>query len=627
MGGINGYLQFSKIKNEKDIYNLVNQMNKEAIHRGPDGQDIYVDEFVGLGIRFLCNIDSYLKNTIIFNEDRTMLIIVDGSIFNYNSLKSKLETMGHKFSTSDSIEVILHAYEEYGEKCFKYFDGIFSFAIYDINKRELLLARDRVGQKPLHYYKNNDFLIFGSELKSLLSTNLIEKEINEEALHQYLQLTYIPAPYTIFKNIHKINPGSYLKIDLDANIYIEQYWDVLYDNGNIITGFNECKKLLRETVFNSVEARMKNGGTIGAFLSGGIDSTIIVGVMSNLSSEPINTFTMGFKSKDFNESDRAQLVADRYKTNHHIYYLDYEDVLEKIDIIVNQLDEPFADSSSIPTYMISEFASQHVNTVLTGDAGDELFAGYSKYLINYYSDLYKKVPPFIRNQVIEKMVKLIPDNKSLTRKLHKVIDNVDKDIFSQRRELMCLGFKENELKLLLKQQNKRKSLDFINNYYDKYKDDIDEISQTLYTDLKVVIEGDMMPKIDRMATLAQLGTRAPLLSQGVIELSAQIPSKYKINNRDQKIILKDTFNDIIPSKLINASKRGFGVPIGHWLKGPLKKELLQLLEENYIVEQGLFEPEYINKVLEEHFSEKKNRTSELWLLFVFQRWYRRYFVI
>ena len=627
MSGINGYLQFTKIKKDMEIRNIISIMNEKVRHRGLYNEVIYADEFLGLGVRTLSKDEFSSYNHLIYNENKTIIIIFDGSIFKYNSLKSKLEKIGHKFSTSHSMEVVLHAYEEYGVECFKHVDGMFSIALYDFTKQQLLLARDRAGQKPLYYYKDKNILLFGSELKSLLATNLISKEINKKALYQYFQLTYIPAPETIFQNIYKINPGYYLQVDFNGEIDMRAYWDLVYINSNLITDYNKCKKLLREAIFSSVEERMKNVTSIGAFLSGGIDSTIIVGVMSTLSSKSIDTFTIGFHEKDFDESDRAQIVADNYKTNHHVYYLDYAEVLGEIDKIINQFDEPFADSSAIPTYMVSKYARQYVNTVLTGDSGDELFAGYSKYLINYYSDLYKKLPSFLQKNVIEKIVYTMPDNKSLIRKIRKVIANADKDIYSQRKELMCLGFKEEELNFLLKYQAEQDSLNFIKKHYDKYKDRTDELSQTLYTDFKVVLEGDMMPKVDRMAILSSLETRVPFLSKEIIELAARIPSKYKITNRNQKIILKETFRDIIPHKLLNVPKRGFGVPIGIWFRGPLKKELLELLDEKYIIAQGLFNYEFINKVLEEHFTEKKNRASELWVLYVFQRWYRGYFDI
>lgn len=625
MAGISGFFQFRNLESKSDIRSLIVQMNNQLIHRGPDASYVYADEYTGFGLTVLSRNCKACASEIIYNEDKSMVLIADGTVFSCKSLKDRIKTLGHQLSSSSDMEVVLHAYEEFDVGCFDYFDGCFSIAIYDIQKKQLLLARDRIGQKPLYYYADSDCLIFSSELKSLLSTGLIKKEIDEVALQQYFQLTYIPAPRTIYKNVAKLEAGNYLIVGLNGEIHRESYWDVVFDKANIINNYNECKKLLREAVFNSVEARMKDCTAVGAFLSGGIDSTVIVGVMSSISAVPIDTFTIGFKQKDFDESDRAKLVADLHKTNHHVFYLDYDSALEELGKIISQLDEPFADSSAIPTYIVSRNASRYVDTVLTGDSGDELFAGYSKYLIGYYSNLYKKIPPVLR-KTFEKLLKNAPNNHPLIRKINKVVHNSEKERFLQRKELMLLGFKDEELSLLLKQRNRHNSLDFIQRYYDKYNNSIDEIAQTLYLDLKVVIEGDMMPKVDKMASLLSLDARAPLLAQEIVELAAKIPSGYKISRTNQKIILKDTFRDLIPKQLLKAEKRGFGVPIGHWLRGPLRGELLELLDKDYIEAQGIFHSQYVAEVLDGHFTGKANRASELWALYVFQRWYRRYFV-
>ena len=593
MSGINGCLQFTKTKSATEINQTIKMMNK--------------------------------KEHLLYNEDQTKVLICDGSIYPSSSLKEQLEKQGHRFLTENSMEVLLHAYEEYGVACFKMVDGVFSIALYDLERQQLFLARDKVGQKPLYYYQDDSLFLFGSQLNSLLASGLINKKINPKALNQYLQLTYIPAPHTIWENVYKLSPGSYLQVDLKGQVSKQSYWDLVYSDSNLITDYDKCKRLLRKAVFTSVEERMRKITPIGTFLSGGIDSTIITGVLSQLSPKPIETFTIGFKEKAFDESDQAQIVAAKYNTNHHVYYLDYDEVFAEIEQIMTRLDEPFADPTVIPTYLIAKFARQYVPTVLTGDSGDELFAGYHKYLISYYSELYQKVPVFLRQHLIEKLVYLLPDNTPISRKVRKVLAHAEKDIFGQRQALMCLGFQEKDLNFLLKQQAGPGSLDFINQHYTKYQGITNEISQTLYTDFKVVLEGDMMPKLDRVAVWSSLELIAPLLSEEIIELTARIPSNYKIANKEQKIIFKDTFRDLIPPKLFHNPKKDFEIPLGSWLKGPLKKEILAQLAEEYIREQGIFNYEFIHKVLTEHFTGKKNRASELWTLYVFQKWYRRYY--
>lgn len=624
MCGINGYFQYNSKLHQQQINQLVAGMNNKIIHRGPDDDGIFTDENVGLGMRRLSIIDLSTGKQPIYNEDKTLLIVFNGELYNYKKLKQDLLAKGHLFTTTSDTEVVLHCFEEYGNNGFTKLKGMFAFAIYDLVNKKITIARDRSGEKPLYYYNDTNHLIFASELKSIISTKIVSKEINKKALNQYLQLTYIPAPLTIFNNIFKLLPGHFMEINSNGSINIQQYWEVIYNDNKLITDYEECKSTLRKTLFNAVEECMVSDVPIGAFLSGGIDSTIITGIMSQISGKPIDTFTIGFKEKQFDESDRAQMVANLHKTKHHVYQLDYEDAIPELNKILNNIDEPFADSSLIPTYMVSKYASQYVKTVLTGDAGDELFGGYSKYLIGYYTNQYNKIPSWLRKNVIQKAIYALPDNTNITRKMRKVIENAGKDIFEQRRNLMCLGFKKEELSQLLKDnKDNTESLDFILDYYSSQNQTNVELSRALYTDFKVVLEGDMLAKVDRASMLNSLETRVPLLHKDVIEFAALIPGQFKINARDTKIILKETFKDFVPKELLTASKRGFAVPVGLWLQNELKADLLQTLSREQIEIQGIFNFEYIENILNEHFSSAKNRASEIWTLYVFQNWYKK----
>lgn len=626
MCGINGFFQFRNKFNKNKIENMILKMNNQIIHRGPDDDGVFLDNNIGLGMRRLSIIDLDTGSQPIFNEDNTLVIVFNGEIYNYKSLKKDLINKGHIFYTNSDTEVVLHCYEEYKKNSFNKLKGMFAFSIYDIKKEKIILARDRAGEKPLYYHKNNNHFIFASELKSILSTNLLKKAINKKGLNQYFRLTYIPAPYTIFNNVYKLKPGHYIEISQNGKIKTKEYWDVEYKEHFLIRDYDECKAKLRETMYKAVEEAMVSDVPIGTFLSGGIDSTIITGIASQLSIKKIDTFTIGYKDQQFDESERAKLAADFHNTNHHLKFLDHEDILNNLDRILKNIDEPFADSSYLPTYMVSNFASNYVKTVLTGDSGDELFGGYEKYLIGFYSNKYNRLPKWVRKNIIEKIIYKIPDTTSLTRKVRKVIDNSHKNIFEQRKSLMCLGFKENEIRKLLKPQYlQNNSLNFIRNYYTDINMD-SELHNALYTDLKVVLEGDMLHKVDRASMLNSLETRVPMLQKDVIELSAKIPAEYKINSKNKKIILKDTFGDLIPEELINAKKHGFGLPIGKWFKNELKSKLLKELNEDRIRSEGILNYDYIEKVLEQHFSNKVNRFSELWSLFVFQKWYHEYFI-
>ncbi len=627
MCGINGYIQYNHIMSKKQIIDLINVMNAQISHRGPDDEGSFIQENFGFGMRRLAIIDLNTGKQPIFNEDKSLLIIMNGEIYNYISLRQNLISKGHKFTTQSDTEVVLHCFEEYGYDCFNKLKGMFVLAIYDLKQKKLVLVRDRAGEKPLYYYKGSDIFIFASELKSILSTGLVnEKSINKKALNQFLQLTYIPAPNTIFEDVYKLLPGHYMVIEGNKNFAIKQYWDVTYSEEGLIKDYDQCKKLLRENLFNAVEECMVADVPVGAFLSGGIDSTTIVGIMSHIAGKPIDTFTIGYKNSKYDESNRAENVAKLQKTNHHLFYLEPDDFLPELENLLSNIDEPFADSSLIPTYMISKLARKYVKTALTGDAGDELFGGYNKYLIGYYLNHYNRIPKWLRDNIIKKTVYALPSNRYFMRKVRKVIDNADNSIFEQRRNLMCLGFKQEELLYLLKEKwIDLNSTGIISDYYYRQNEIEDEIARALYTDLKVVLEGDMLAKVDRASMACSLEARVPMLHKDVIELAARIPSKYKIHSNKTKIILKDTFKDLIPKDLLNASKIGFAVPIAKWLRNELSSDLISELDQDRIREQGLFNYDYIQMLLDEHLKYKRNRYSELWTLYVFQKWYKKYF--
>jgi asparagine synthase (glutamine-hydrolysing) len=622
MCGINGYKHLKKKLPDFRISDLIQSMNDCIIHRGPDEDGVFVNDRVGLGMRRLSIIDLTTGKQPVYSPDKSLVILLNGEIYNYKSLRSQLENKGHTFRTTSDTEVALITFLEYGTDSFNMLNGMFAIAIYDLNNRCMYLARDRAGEKPLYYYKSEDHFIFGSELKSLIHSGLIPKEISKKALNQYLRLTYIPSPLSIFKNVFKLPAGHYMRVDDSGEISIRQYWDVIYDDSVMITDYETCKKELRKTLFHAVEECMVADVPFGAFLSGGIDSTIITGLMSKISDKKINTFNIGFHDKQFDESGRARVAAQLHQTHHQTYFLDYDEVVGELGNIVANIDEPFADSSLIPTYAVSKFARKHVKTVLTGDAGDELFGGYNKYLIGYYANRYKKIPGFIRKEVIERMIYSLPDTTAFTRKARKVVGNAELDIYSQRLSMLSLGFKNDELQKLLRPEwNDEASLDAIREHYDRQ--DTAELSKTLYTDLKVVLEGDMLAKVDRASMLCSLETRVPMLHKDVIELAAKIPSDFKINTKKTKIILKDTFSDLIPDELLNAPKKGFSVPVGSWFKNELKEELMSTIGVKRKFEIPFLNYDYVEEVINEHTTNKKNRSSELWVLYVLAKWYEK----
>ena len=622
MCGINGLIQFGGMRSAAEMREIVHKMNEKIIHRGPDDEGLFADELCALGMRRLSIIDLQGGNQPIWNESHDMVIVFNGELYNFKSLREELIAAGHIFSTNSDTEVVLHGIESFGASFLQKMEGMYAFAAYDLKKHLWMLARDRIGEKPLYYYRTRDGILFGSEMKSLLATGLVPKEIDRKALSVYFQLTYIPAPYSIIKDVYKLPQASYMLIDSNGNITTEKYWDIdTVSCDRMITDYAEGKRLLKDTLYKSVEQRMNSDVPLGAFLSGGFDSTVIVGIMSRISATPINTFTIGYKEKAFDESTLAQIVAQKNHTNHHVLMMDWESVIADFGTLLDNIDEPFADSSLIATYAVSKMTKQYVTVALTGDAGDELFAGYNKYLIAYYSHRYEKIPRIFRRTVIEPLVNALPVGTPLARKAHKVIDAANMDIYEQRKQMMSLGFKPDELTRLMK-DGYVDSMQFIREYYYRLTN-FDEQTKAQYVDLKVVLEGDMLPKVDRASMLSSLETRVPMLDSKVIELAYRLPTSFKINKTNRKIILKDTFRELIPEELFHAPKHGFAVPIGKWLETILREQLLKYADKEYLEAQGLFDADYINSIIEEHMTRKADKHSELWAFYVFQNWYER----
>lgn len=620
MCGINGIIQFNHKRTAGDLRNIVHDMNERIIHRGPDDEGLFADEFCSLGMRRLSIIDLAGGNQPIWNPDHTKVIVYNGEIYNFKVLREELIKAGYSFRTNSDTEVILLGYEEYGVEILNKLEGMFAFVIYDLNEKKWILARDRTGEKPLYYHIDPEKAIFASELKSITATGLVKKEIDTTALSQYFQLTYIPAPLTIFTGIRKLPPGHYMVIDADGGSEIKQYWHLNSEIDPSI-GYEEYKKKLREALISSVERRMISDVPIGAFLSGGFDSSIVVGIMSLLSPGKVNTFTVSFDDKIYDESKLAELVAKKNNTNHTVLKISEEEILGNIPDLLGNIDEPFADSSLIAVNAISKKAREYVKVVLTGDGGDELFAGYNKYLLPYYGNRYKKIPKFLRKGVIEKSLNLLPSKSYRVMGIRKVINACGLDEVEQIRYMMSLGFKPDELKELIPGID-TETMDFISKQY-AFLSSADAQTRTQYVDVKTVLEGDMLPKVDRASMFASLETRVPMLDSKVIELAFDTPTEYKIKGKNRKIILKDTFRDLLPDELFRAPKHGFGVPVSDWLENSLKDQLLKYSDEEFLRSQGLFSADYIGKVIEQHMTHQIDRFSTLWSFYVFQNWYER----
>jgi asparagine synthase (glutamine-hydrolysing) len=600
------------------------------IRRGPDDQGVYINGNVGLGHSRLSIIDLETGDQPMYSEDKKIVIVFNGEIYNFKELKLDLIAEGHKFNTNSDTEVILKLYENKGlDITLDYLEGMFAFAIHDVEKSKVIIARDRFGEKPLYFTKDEDSFHFASELKAI-SPIIRDTSIDKDALNLFLSLTYIPSPYTIYKQVSKLEAGHYLEIDHHLNIKKVTYYNLKdkIHNQKPFQDLNQACEKLRSLLEKSVKQRMISDVPIGSFLSGGIDSSIITAIMAKQSKEQINTFSIGFHEKDYDESERSRLVADHVHSHHKVHFLSYEDVVNDIDEIIGYFDEPFGDSSALPSNYVAYLARKDVKVVLTGDCADELFGGYEKYLAEYYSSKYKRLPKPMRS-LFNFLVNHTPHTRftnSLLRRVKKVIAHSELSGLDQHYAYMCLGFSDDERKELINHDFWRDSKKVIKQIYNSLSD-ASEANSGAYTDVMTVLEGDMLAKVDRMCMRNSLEARVPFLDSKIVEFAFSLPKHFKIKNRVKKYILKKTFGHLLPKETIGFRKKGFGVPVDYWFKNQLKNEAEKLFEPSVLEKQGIFNPSYVQKLWKEHQAGIQNHKGKLWNLFVFQKWYQKHHVI
>jgi len=548
-----------------------------------------------------------------------MFVAVSGDIYNILDINPRLDGI------QGTALRLLHLLSERGFAILEQLEGRFAILVYHLREKTLKLVRDKFGKSTLFYHVDEQGIMFGTRLACLARSDRFKRQINHTALAQYLQLTYLPAPLTMFDGVYKLMPATLLSVDVEGEMDCAAYWALDINQHQMLSDYEHAKTRLREVVHQSVARRMPLGGGVGTLLSGGIDSTIITAVLSNLSDRPIDTFTVSFDLKGFDESTVAASVARRYNTRHHVQLLDATAAMTTFERMMDSMDEPFADSSLLGSCFVAAFAKQHVNTVLTGDCGDELFAGYAKYLINYYSNIYSKLPRFIRQSILQPLISLMSIDSAFRKKAQKVIDSASFDLYDQRVHMMSLGFKRPQLhELLVQSDDVENSLDFMKPIYNQLKDQADEQTQAQFLDLNVVLEGDMFRKVGFASDMSSFSTRTPLIDTKVVELAYQMPSRYKISRRNQKIILKDAFIDLIPKEVLSAPKHGFYVPIQSWLREEFAQELRALTGGQFVEAQQLFDADVLTRYVTAHLNRTANWFSALWTVFVFQRWYKRW---
>ncbi len=626
MCGIAGFVgQESLAGNRADAVDVLDRMCRRIAHRGPDDQGMLVEGPAALGMRRLAIIDLVGGKQPLSGCGGAVTIVFNGEIYNYRDLQKELEGSGHHFQTNCDTETIVHAYEEYGEKCVDHLRGMFAFAIWDARRRELFIARDRVGKKPLYYtVTSSGTLIFGSELKSLREHPEFRSELSIEALDAYLTFGYVPDPLTIFRDVYKLPPGHQLKFS-GGRLRIEQYWDFPYSEAQAEPAQKEadCLEELRALLDEAVRLRLVADVPLGAFLSGGVDSSTVVGLMARNLAQPVKTFSIGFHEDSYNELRYARLAAKQFGTDHHEFVVT-PDICEVVDELVWHLDEPFADSSAIPTYMVSKLAREFVTVVLSGDGGDELFGGYTRYALDRKRSGFARLPRAVREGVMQPIGRVLPHGALGRNYIHNValepLDRYIEDIsiFTKlnRPSLYTNDFRE--------QLGKLEAATSFRAIAGRSRAN-DPLDPLLYLDSKTYLPGDILTKVDRMSMAASLEVRVPLLDHKLIEfVCTRIPASMKMKGLETKYIFKRAVQDLVPPEILNRPKQGFGVPIDQWINEQLRERVRGTLTEPRTMQRGFVEPRYVNLLLDEHERGRRDHATELWALFMLELWHRKF---
>jgi len=608
---------------------LVREMSSVLNHRGPDDEGIYIKNNVGLAHKRLSIIDlTPAGHQPMSNEDGSIWIVFNGEIYNYLDLRKKLQAKGHTFSSHTDTETIVHLYEDKGIECVQDLRGMFAFAIWDDNKKRLFLARDRAGKKPLVYIHNKDCILFASEIKSLLIDPSIKKDIDTTALHHYLTYQYVPSPLTSFSGIKKLPPAHILVYE-GGNLIVKRYWNLSYQNKLQLPSVKEYGERFLEIFQEAVSIRLRSDVPLGAFLSGGIDSSLVVAVMSKLMSQPVKTFSIGFEEEDYSELAFAKVVAEKYKTDHHEFIVK-PDAVEILPKLVWYYNEPFADSSSIPTYYVSKITRDYVTVALNGDGGDESFAGYERYLADKLAGYYREIPRFLRESIIRKAVEFLPystNRRSFLRRLKRFVKGISE--VPERRYVRWICFFDNEMKDDLytssfKEQVKgMDSVDLTVNWYKK-ADGKTFIDKTLFVDVMSYLPEDLLVKVDIASMANSLEARSPLLDHHVMEFAASLPSDLKLRGIETKYLLKNTLIGVLPNEILYRKKMGFGVPIDVWFRKDLKEMTYDILLDRRCTERGYFKREAIQRLLDEHVSGSYDHSYRIWALLFMELWHRMF---
>ena len=626
MCGITGWANLvSKKSSQNTSEAVLHSMCERMKHRGPDSEGLWTDKLVALGMRRLSIIDLHTGEQPVYSEDKSIVVVMNGELYNFREVRSDLEKRGHKFETNTDTEILPHLYEEYGDAMLEHINGMFAFALWDKNKKKLLIARDRFGEKPLYYGVFDNQLIFASEPKVLLQHPAVKTEINTDALRSYLSFDYVPAPNSIYKNIYKL-PAAHLLILEKGEVKTRRYWNLSFHrNGNVPT-IEKAADELRELLADAVRMRLVSDVPLGILLSGGVDSSTVAAFATQFSTERVKTFSIGFEEDSFDESKYARQVANYLNTEHYEDKLSVEKAADLISEIGTWLDEPLSDGSLIPTLLLSRFVKKHVTVALGGDGGDEIFAGYPMYFGHKVANIYAAIPQFLRSGVIEPIVNNLPvSNKNLSfdYKAKRFVAASKYDAVTRHHSWFGSFSIDEQQNLLSKDVLARTSNDIYKDAKDllKITDAPTEIERMQFLDMNFYMAEDILTKVDRASMAVSLEVRAPFLDPRIAQFAAGLPLEYKLKGNKGKYILKKAVEPLLPKNILERPKKGFGIPIAEWLKGRLNPLMHDLLDSKRLQNQGLFDAEFVQKLIKEHETNFASHHKQLWTLLVFQLWF------
>lgn len=635
MCGITGFVAPDKTSVSLKV---LRRMNQTIAHRGPDdhGEEIY-DKNVGLANRRLAIIDlSAAGHMPMTNRKNSAWITYNGEIYNFQRLRQDLEQKGYRFNSQSDTEVILNLYDAYGPSCCNKLEGMFALALWDLKKKQLILARDHFGIKPLHYCQVNGWLIFGSEIKAILAHPQVKKDLNLTALSQYFSIGFgaIPSPNTIFRTISKLPPAHYA-VWKKGRLTLKRYWDVAQVEPSRLS-FDEAKETLLDLLSDSVQHQLVSDVPLGGFLSGGIDSSTVVALMKHHHTETVKTFSIGFSSPEFDESKYAKMVATYLHTDHHHKTFQIKELLDILPKVVEKLDEPLADGSILPTYLLSQFTRESVTVALSGDGGDELFAGYPTYFAHHTARFLKIIPASIRKSLlgpalaVSRFVPLMKHSPNLSSrfKIKRFLYGIDRELPKQYLNFMGPARLDEKDGLFDQTIASQLSADPAVTYVDQLRDKISHLElqkQLQYLDLVTYLEEDCLVKTDRASSFNSLEVRVPFLTPTIAEFAFSLPSSYHLRGLTLKHLFKAAVKDLIPQAIIDRPKKGFGIPVHQWLRTDLKPQVAKLLAPRRLRNQGLFDANFVQTLIKEHQNQKEDHRMILWALFIFQLWYDQWF--